>query len=62
MTAKELVERLLEYPDTSVIYAFNGDLGQAMPVTGILYIPGHPGMQAFKAQPAQIHLQTDIDP
>jgi hypothetical protein len=40
MTARDLIERLEEYPGDTVLYAFNGDEMEMMPVTGLLYTPG----------------------
>ena len=40
MSKADLIEQLKQYPDDTEIMAFNGDEGETMPVTGLLYIPG----------------------
>ena len=39
MTKAELIEQMAFYPDDTVLYAFNGDEGEVIPVTGLLYTP-----------------------
>jgi hypothetical protein len=43
MTKLDLLEHLKQYPDDTVLFAFDGDQGETVPVTGLLYIPGAPG-------------------
>ena len=41
MTKLDLIEQLAAYPNDTELYAFDGDEGMVMPVTGLLYTPPH---------------------
>ena len=47
MTVNDLQERLEEYPSNALLLAFDGDEGEVLPVTGLLYTPGEPPTLEF---------------
>lgn len=50
-----------KYPDDTVLYAFDGDQGQPMPVTGLLYTPGLESSHPLGGTlPGYLEFQTDI--
>jgi hypothetical protein len=53
MTKAELIEQMKQYPDDTELYAFNGDEGQIVPVTGLLFDPSEHG------QPPTLEFCTD---
>ena len=64
MTKKDLVEQLAQYPDDTVLYAFNGDDEMVMPVTGLLYTPpveslDHPRAGPKVYKPPTLEFCTD---
>jgi len=40
MTIKELIERLKEYPEDTIVLAFDGETGEMEDITGFLFQPG----------------------
>ena len=54
MTISELREQLSQYPDDTVLYAFDGDLEEKMPVTGLLFDP-----RRGPDEPPTLEFQTD---
>jgi hypothetical protein len=54
MTKADLVQKMKQYPDNAVLYAFNGDEEEAMPITGFLY--------DSEAEPPTLEFMTDENP
>jgi hypothetical protein len=51
MTKADLVEQLKNFPDNAELYAFDGDEGEMVLVTGLLYYPD--------SNPPSIEFHTD---
>lgn len=60
MTKRDLIEQLEQYPDDTVLYAFDGDANEPTPVTGLLYYPGLSASGPLDdPEPGRLEFQTD---